>query len=126
MKKNFKLLFPDKDEPSFHVFVEGNERSEKSTKFLMRGAPTVYFLYQVFLAFLSLFICYRADGYINPVRLSLYNPFKFVYDFYSKTESIIYSISLFFSVGYHGISNLYSDVSPLDCMHCYSVNRMSY
>ncbi|XP_055301621.1 odorant receptor 85b-like [Sitodiplosis mosellana] len=75
----------NKDERSFHVFVEGNEQSEKSTKFLMRGAPTVYFLYQVFLAFLSLFICYRADGYIDPARLSLYNPFKFVLPWNQKS-----------------------------------------
>lgn len=51
----------------------------------MRGVGTVYFLYQVFLAFLSLFICYRADGYIDPARLSLYNPFKFVLPWNQKS-----------------------------------------
>ncbi|XP_031633852.1 putative odorant receptor 92a [Contarinia nasturtii] len=75
----------NRNERSFSVFLEANEKSENSTKFLMKGAPTMYFFYQVFLTLLSLFICYRADGYIDPARLSLYNPFKFVLPWNQKS-----------------------------------------
>lgn len=139
------IFLSDKNERSFHVFIEGNDQSEKSTKFLMRGAPTVYFLYQVFLAFLSLFICYRADGYIDPARLSLYNPFKFVYFFiFTSKQKAMFSFAILLiicvpwsvrnrksCIFYHragslGIRKRCLVASHRDCTRCCSANRMSF